>query len=248
MEHIQILGTRVTSATMEEIHRELTRIITNGGPGFILSANIHGLNLASRMKWLGDFYNRADLVEVDGAGVVLGARILGYKIHKRLTWADWGWHMAQYFAEEGHRLYLIGGVEGVAEEAAEKLIAHAPKLKICGTHHGFFMKNGIENENVINLINKATPDILWVGMGMPLQEKWILENHKKINAKVFMPCGAAFSYLAGRESRCPKWVGEFGLEWLYRLAQEPRRMARRYIIGNFLFISKLILIRIRAYV
>jgi len=248
MEHIQILGIRVTSATMKEIHHEISRIIKNGGPGFILSANIHGLNLADRFRWLADFYNRADLVEVDGAGVVLGARILGYKIHKRMTWADWGWHMADYFAEKGHSVFLVGGAEGVAEEAAKNLTAHAPELKICGTHHGFFMKNGIENENAIKLINSKAPDILWVGMGMPMQEKWILENHKKINAKVFMPCGAAFSYFSGQTSRCPKWLGDIGMEWLYRLAQEPRRMASRYLIGNFLFISKILLNRMKIHV
>ena len=246
MQHIHILGIKVTSATMEEIHHAITGIIAANRQGFVLSANIHGLSLARKHPWLADFYNAADIVEVDGAGVVLGARLLGYKIHKRLTWADWGWLMAAYFNEKKHSLFLLGGPEKAAEKAAENLAIHAPGLNVKGFHHGFFNKQGPENEAVITLINSTAPDIVWVGMGMPLQEKWILDNYQRIDARVFMPCGAAFAYLAGWTPRCPKWMGDRGLEWLYRFYQEPRKKADRYIFENLSFIARVIWARISS--
>jgi len=152
--------------------------------------------------------------------------------------------MADYFNKKEHSLFLLGGPGKAAEKASENLTAHAPGLKIKGFHHGFFNKHGKENDAVIKLINKSLPDVLWVGMGMPLQEKWILDNYKRIDAKVFMPCGAAFTYLAGWTNRCPKWMGDMGLEWLYRFYQEPRKKAKRYVFENISFISRVVWARI----
>ena len=201
----------------------------------MLSGNIHGINLARQSGWLADFYNRADLVRVDGAGVVLGARLLGHSIPKRLTWADWGWMLARYLAEKGHSLYLLGGPIGVAVQAADMLTKHAPELRILGAHHGYFAKDGPENDEIIDDINSCRPDILLVGMGMPLQEGWLLKNYRQMDAKVFITAGAAFEFLSGSAKRCPKWMGDLGLEWFFRLSLEPKRMAKRYLWGNTVF-------------
>jgi len=235
MKEQKILGIKITPAEPQELHAEITRLIAQGGPGFVLSGNIHGINLARQLGWLADFYNRADLVRVDGAGVVLGARLLGHSIPKRLTWADWGWMLADYVAEKGHSLYLLGGPEGAASESADRLKQHAPGLKILGTQHGYFTKDGPENDEIINEINSCRPDILLVGMGMPLQESWLLKNYRQIDAKVFITAGAAFEFLSGSVKRCPKWMGDLGLEWLFRLSLEPKRMAKRYLWGNTVF-------------
>ncbi len=245
MKNVKILGVKVTSADMHEIHTAISRFVAVNGQNFILSGNIHGINLAVKYAWLRDFYNRADLIRVDGAGVVIGARFLGDRIKSRNTWADWGWHLAEYLSEKGHSVFLLGGPEGVAEKAAERLKEHAGGIKIAGIHHGYFEKSGRENSTVIDIINQNNPDILIVGMGMPLQEKWILENHRAITANVFITAGAAFEYLAGTLQRCPKWVGDRGLEWLYRLLQNPRRMAGRYILGNTLFFINVLMERSR---
>jgi N-acetylglucosaminyldiphosphoundecaprenol N-acetyl-beta-D-mannosaminyltransferase len=236
METVSILGIKITSAEMQEIHNEISRLIDKEGQSFILSGNIHGLNMAKKYRWLANFYNRSDLVRVDGVGVVLGARLLGNQICSRITWADWGWHLAEYLAQKGHSLYLLGGPVGIADRAAEMLKNHAPGLKLLGTHHGYFEKKGPENMAVIEKINRLEPDILVVGMGMPLQEKWLLEHHNAIRAKVFITAGAAFEYFAGTLKRCPPWMGNMGLEWLFRLMQDPQRMAKRYLWGNTVFI------------
>ncbi len=243
MRSITVAGVRVTAASMGELHRAISDLVESKAQGYVLSGNVHGLNMARKYPWLGDFYASADIVRVDGAGVVLGARILGHHIPPRITWADWGWPLAEYLAEQGHSLYLLGGPEGMAEKAAFRLSEHACGLKILGTQHGFFTKTGPENQSVVDAINQAGPDILLVGMGMPLQERWILDNRHQLNPKVIITAGAAFEYLAGTVARCPAWMGNMGLEWLYRFSQAPRRMAKRYLWGNPLFIFRVLLQR-----
>ena len=142
MEEIKILGIKVTSAKVWEIHQEISRIIDSGSQGFILSANIHGFNMARQMPWLADFYNNADLVHCDGAGIILGARIFGKRIPERITYADWGWPLVDYCVSQKHSLYLLGGPQGLAEEAAAKLNTHNNEIMIKGTCHGYFNKQG----------------------------------------------------------------------------------------------------------
>ena len=243
MKNISILGVKITSATMEELHEGLEHMIRAKGQGFVLSGNVHGIQQACRQPWLKDFYGRADLVRVDGAGIVLGARILGSHVCPRLTWADWGWPLARHLAETGRSVFLLGGPKGAAAKAALKLVEHTPTLKVVGSHHGHFQKTGPENQRVCDLINETAPDVLIVGMGMPLQERWILDNKDGLNAKVFLTAGAAFEYLAGEVSRCPQWMGNAGLEWLYRLVQNPRRLAGRYLWGNTWFLTSVLLER-----
>lgn len=239
-----ILGIKVTPGTMEDLHKQITLLIRQKCQAFILSGNIHGINLSTKLPWLADFYRQANLVRVDGAGVVLGARILGRKIPPRLTWADWGWPLAAYLAEQGHSVFLLGGPPGIAEKAKERLCAASPLLKVVGTHHGYFNKSGDENRLIIDTINKAHPDILIVGMGMPLQERWLVDNREHLGAIVCITSGAAFEYLAGELARCPSWMGRIGFEWLYRLMQDPIRMAKRYLFGNIQFIVKVLLERL----
>lgn len=236
MQQLPILGIKITSATAAEINREIDCFIKAGDRKFILSANAHAVNLARSQPWLAGFFKKADIVHVDGAGIILAARLLGYSIPERLTWADWAWDLARHFGKNKYTLFLLGGPDGLAEQAAAGLKAAAPNLNIAGTHHGYFAKSGPENEVVIQKINRLSPDILWVGMGMPLQERWVLENHDKINAKVFMTCGAAYKHLAGWLKRGPKWMVGHHLEWVWLLFQDPKRGFIRYLWGNPMFL------------
>ena len=241
---MKILGIKITPGTMEDLHKQITVLVRQKCQAFILSGNIHGINLSTKLPWLADFYEQANLVRVDGAGVVLGARILGKKIPPRLTWADWGWPLAAYLAEQGHSAFLLGGPPGTAEKAKDRLLAANPLLKIVGTHHGYFEKTGDKNRSIINTINNANPDILIIGMGMPLQERWLSDNREHLGAFVCITSGAAFEYLAGELARCPAWMGHLGFEWLYRFMQNPHRMAKRYLLGNTRFIAKVLLERL----
>jgi N-acetylglucosaminyldiphosphoundecaprenol N-acetyl-beta-D-mannosaminyltransferase len=186
--------------------------------------------------------NSAEIVFCDGAGVVLGARILGNHIPQRITYADWTWQLAEFAEPRGFTLFFLGARPGVADKAAANLKARYPDLRIVGTHHGYFDKTpgSAENEAVIEQINTVRPNILIVGFGMPLQERWLMENWDRIDANVALTGGAVFDYVSGELQRAPRWMTDNGLEWLGRLLIEPRRLWRRYLIGNPLFLWRVL--------
>lgn len=241
MRQLELLRIKVTSARMPEIHAGMDRIINRGGPGFVLSANAHAVNLARTRPWMRDFFKKADIVHVDGGGIILAAKALGYDIPERITWADWWRPLARHIAEKNYRLFLLGGPEGLADTAAGAVRAAVPGIRITGTCHGFFQKTGPENDHVIAAINQAAPDILWVGMGMPLQEKWVYNNYRHLNVKLYMICGSAYRYMAGLRSRAPRWMLDNHMEWIWMLFEEPRRGLRRYLAGNPLFLMQVLI-------
>jgi N-acetylglucosaminyldiphosphoundecaprenol N-acetyl-beta-D-mannosaminyltransferase len=131
--------------------------------------------------------------------------------------------------------------------AAGNAARRFPQLKIKGWHHGYFEKQGPENETVIRTIHDAAPDILLVGFGMPVQEDWIEMNRARLNVHAILPAGSLFDYMAGTKSIAPEWMANHGLEWLYRLMQEPGRLWKRYLIGNPLFFIRVLLQAIRGW-
>ncbi|BBO87719.1 WecB/TagA/CpsF family glycosyltransferase [Desulfosarcina ovata] len=236
MEQLDLLSIKITSATTAEIHECIDTIIAEGGPGIILSANAHAVNLARKRYWLTQLFRKADVVHVDGGSIVLAARLWGRRIPERITWADWAWSLANHLAAKKYRLFLIGGPQGLAAEAAKGLHKTAPDLRVVGTHHGYFNRQNHENDRIIDAINATQPDIIWIGMGMPIQEQWLLCNYKRLNAKLFMICGGAFKFMAGKLNRCPQWMRRCSLEWLWLLIEAPRRGMVRYLWGNPLFV------------
>jgi len=238
----QIFGVNVKGITVKQLHLLMAQIIQSKKQERILNVNVHGLNLAYEEKWFRDFLNSAEIVFCDGAGVRLGARLLGYNLSPRITYADWAWQLAEFAESHGFTLFFLGAKPGVAEKAATKLKEHHPNLQIVGIHHGYFDKTpgSSENEAVIDQINAVNPNILLVGFGMPLQEKWLLNNWDKIDANIALTGGAVFDYISGELRRGPKWMTDHGFEWLARLIIEPRRLWKRYIIGNPLFLWRVL--------
>jgi N-acetylglucosaminyldiphosphoundecaprenol N-acetyl-beta-D-mannosaminyltransferase len=173
----------------------------------------------------------------DGFGVKLAAGILGMGAIERFTPPDWFPRLAELCVREGFRLYLLGAQPGTAHQAAASLSQRHPGLNIVGTGHGYFDKRvgSPENQAVLENIRAAKPHILIVGFGMPAQERWISENWDDLTANVILPVGAAIDYLAGSIPRAPAWMTGHGLEWLGRLVIEPRRLWKRYLVGNPLF-------------
>lgn len=244
---VEVLGVRVHALTVDELHAEIKRRIRAGVKSLVLHANVHGLNLAYGEPWLRDLLNRAEIVFCDGAGVMLAARLLGGRIPERITYADWMWQLAAFAERENVSLYLLGAQPGVGDAAAERLRARHPALRIVGVSHGYFNKAARhpENEAVVAQINAARPDILLVAFGMPAQERWLLENWGAIDARVALTGGAVFDYISGRLRRGPRWMTDNGFEWLARLLIEPRRLWQRYIVGNPLFLCRVLLQRLR---
>lgn len=243
---IKILGVNIRTSSLEDILQFITSEDIKNQIKVVTYANIHALNLAYSLPWFRDFLNRSDVVFCDGVGVQLGARLLGQRLPQRFTPPDWLGRLAALCAERGFSIYLLGARSGIAEKAAAKLKQASPGLIVAGTHHGYFDKTpgSAENEAVIAKINRLSPDLLLVGFGMPLQERWLAENLQRLNVRVALPVGAAFDYVSGEVRRAPRWMTDHGLEWLGRLVIEPRRLWKRYLIGIPLFFWRVLLQRL----
>ncbi len=204
------------------------------------NVNVKGMNLAYEIPWYRDFLNNSDLVFCDGFGVLVGAKLLGYSVESgnRMTCPDYIEDLALACEQQDVSLFLVAGKPGVVDTTITKLTAIAPKLRIRG-HHGYFEKAGTENDLVIQKINEFKPGILYVGFGMPLQERWILDNIERIDARVFLPLGACLDFYTDTVYRGPRWMTDHGLEWLTRLVIEPQRLWERYMVGNPLFFYRL---------
>ena len=239
---IDVLGVGVDLLTVAELHAEIARLVRDGRLGLVLNVNAHCLNLCYEDSALRNSLNGADVVFCDGAGVMLAARILGGRIPARITYAAWIWQLADFAAAEGFSLYFLGARPGVAQEAARRLRERYPGLRIVGVRHGYFdhSAGSAENEAVLEEINAAAPDILLVGLGMPHQERWLTQNRQGLNAGVALSGGAVFDYVSRRVRRGPRILTERGFEWLARLLNEPRRLWRRYLLGNPLFLLRVL--------
>lgn len=180
----------------------------------------------------------ADLVYADGQAIVWAARWLGSPVPERVNAGDFFTEFCRRCARENLSLFLLGSPEGRAARAAEVLQRAAPGLRIAGTHHGFLTPE--LSAQVVAAINAARPDLLVVGMGVPQQERWLWAHWDQLEVPVAWCVGALFDYLAGAFPRAPRWMRRLGLEWLFRLALEPRRLWRRYLLGNPRFVWRVL--------
>ncbi len=201
-------------------------------PAFCCFVNAHCLNIAFGNRAYAKLLNQAEQVWPDGVGVAIAAKYRQTPVSQNVNGTD----MLPLLCETGHSLYLLGGKPGVAEAAQKKLQATYPTLRILGTWHGYFQD---ELTAVINDINNKSPDILLVAMGVPRQEFWIAANRQQLNCRVCLAVGGLLDFAAGKIPRAPRWLRRLKGEWLYRLWQEPRRMFKRYVIGNPLFLWRI---------
>jgi len=244
---IELLGVRIHTLRRDELLEQIADVIAARQRAIVTYANVHALNLAYNLPWFRAFLNQCDLVFCDGFGVKWGARLIGSRLPERFTPPDWIGRLIEIACHDDFSVFMIGGQAGVTERVASEFKRRFPDLRIAGTHHGYFDKTpgSTENQAVIQAINAARPNILLVGFGMPTQERWLLDNWARLDVNVALTVGAAFDYLAGEVRRAPKWMTDHGLEWLGRLVIEPRRLWRRYLVGNLLFLWRVILQRSR---
>jgi len=227
-----ILGIPIAAITLSETPHFITRLIASRGKKTFFYVNAHCLNIAGKDKEYRTILQNASLVYSGGFGPVLASRILAKPLPERVPTPDFIYDVLAVAQEKGWSIYLLGGEQLVVEKTAENLKKQFPKLSIAGYHHGFFL----QNKEVITKINRVKPTIILVGMGTPRQEKWIAENIDNVDAKVFWAVGALFDIISGRLKRAPFWMQRMGLEWLFRLFQEPKRLWKRYLLGNVEFI------------
>ena len=202
----------------------------------IAYANAHTCNLSAEdaeYRWA---LQQLDVVYTDGNGPRLAAWLAGSWLPPRMTAADWIYDLCRLSAREGFRLYFLGGTQGVAEQAANRLRSQVPGLSLVGAHDGYFSP---EREGcVLQSIRAAAPDILAPGMGTPRQEIWMVRRRDALHVPVAWGAGGVFDYASGRIARPPWWMRKFALEWLGRMMIEPRRLAMRYLVGLPIFLAR----------
>ncbi|MBE6534499.1 MAG: WecB/TagA/CpsF family glycosyltransferase [Ruminococcaceae bacterium] len=200
----------------------------------IFTPNTQILLKAQKSKTITNILNSSDINIPDGIGVVLASKLSGGKLNKRICGIDLAEDILQISQKNNYRVFLLGSAHGVAKKAKENLNLRYPNLNICGTHHGYFIEK--DNEKIIKKINKSKADIIFVCLGSPTQEKWIIKNHKKLpSVKILIGLGGSLDVWSGKAHRAPTLFKILGLEWLYRTIKEPKRARIFLDIPIFLF-------------
>lgn len=234
MEKIDFLGIKIAKANTEQIIDYILQYAVSGKKKIITYLNAHCFNLVHRDKEYRDILLSADIVYPDGMGVVWASRFLGKGLPGRVNAADFFEQFCKEAQDRKLSFYLLGGSKGTIKKMIERLQANYPQLKIYGFYNGYFSEN--EEIKIIDEINKQSPNILLVGLGVGKQERWIFRNLNKLDMNVVWAVGGLFNLLSGELRRAPHWMIKAGLEWFYRLIQQPKRLWRRYLVGNTIFI------------
>lgn len=235
-ERLQLLGVDIDNVTMSDAVDQIFRKAVPGNHSRFAFVNADCLNIAHRDLRYEYVLLRQDAVFGDGSGIALAARFQGRRMAENVNGTDMFPLLCEEAARRGTPLFFLGGRQGVPEETARVMQAAYPGLQIAGVQHGYFSPS--QEDAVINRINESGAGILLVALGVPQQELWIDANRDRLKTPVCIGVGGLFDFYSGRIPRAPLWLRERGLEWTWRLAQEPLRLWRRYLIGNLLFLSR----------
>lgn len=223
---------------LEEVAQEVVLLAARGGPATVVTPNADQVvNLESNPA-LRAAYARADLVVPDGMPVVWAARLLGTPVKGRVTGADLMPRLCEMAAQRGLKVFLLGGAEGVAERAADNLVRANPRLVVAGTccPPPGFEDDAEQNAAITEAIRNSDADLVFVCLGSPKQEVWAWKHLGHFDKGVFLGVGAAIDFCAGTVQRAPRWMQDAGLEWLFRVSQEPRRLVGRYARDLYFFV------------
>lgn len=235
---VDVLGTRVACVGVPQILDLARAWVKSRQARTIMYANAHALNLAAQDPTYLQALNQADLVCADGISVVWAGRLLGGNGLHKASGTEWIEPFCRLAHEEGWRLYLLAGCPGVAARAAATLTASWPGLHIAGTADGYFQQK--DEAQVLAELQRADVDVLFVGMGTPRQELWVLRHRHQIAAPLCWTVGSLFDLVAGVEPWPPVLFKRLGLQWLWRLLVDPRGKWRRYLLGNPRFVYRVL--------
>jgi N-acetylglucosaminyldiphosphoundecaprenol N-acetyl-beta-D-mannosaminyltransferase len=240
LEPICVWGVPFAPLTLAEAVATVSDLIRAGRPSFFITAPTHYAMLSEEWPDLRAINERAAFIVADGKPLVWAARMLGSPLPERVAGSDLIFHLCDEAAREGFRVFLLGGGDRVAEEAARRLVARYPGLQIVGTECPPFREaTRAEDEAMVDRIRRARPDLLFVAFGQPKGERWIVDHYERLGVPVSVQIGASLDFAAGRVHRAPLWMQKAGLEWAYRLWLEPRRLAGRYA-RNAWFIGRML--------
>jgi len=241
-ERYGVLGVWVDAVDQRRAQDVIEDWIARAEPGYVCVSNVHSVMEARRDESLRAVLNAAGLAVPDGMPLVWVARLRGCRDVRRVYGPDLTLQLCERAARRGYRCFFYGGGPGVAERLAEALSRRFPGLRVVGAEAPPFRPlTTEEDEEAVRRINAASPDVVFVGLGCPKQERWMAEHRARLRAPVLLGVGAAFDFHTGRVPQAPRWMMGSGLEWLFRLWQEPRRLWRRYLVYNPLFVFHLTL-------
>jgi N-acetylglucosaminyldiphosphoundecaprenol N-acetyl-beta-D-mannosaminyltransferase len=234
---LSIRDLRLLNLGLEEAVAAIETAVLRAEPARVAFVNADCVNIAARDAGYRRDLATMDWVFVDGVGMRIAGRVLGQEVRDNVNGTDLFPLLCERLAAEGRSIFLLGGRPGVAAAAAAWAAAQYPGLVVAGTHHGYLEAG--QNEQVAQQVRDAAADVLFVGLGAPRQEAWARRFGGAAGATVTPAVGGLFDYYAGRIPRAPAWLRRAGLEWLFRLYQEPGRLWRRYIIGNGAFLARI---------
>ena len=231
---MNFLNTHVDNLNMDEAVNEAKKLVLGGKNSYVVTPNVDHIVKIEHDALFREIYNNADLILTDGKPLIWMSRWLGTPIKEKISGSDFFPRVCEMAAKEGFSVFLLGAAEGVARMAAVNLMKKYKNLKIAGVYSPSysFEKKEEEIDDIINKINESKPDILCIGMGTPKQEKFYYRYRDRLNVPLTLHIGATIDFEAGVVKRAPEWVSYVGMEWLYRLVKEPRRLYRRYLLDD----------------
>jgi N-acetylglucosaminyldiphosphoundecaprenol N-acetyl-beta-D-mannosaminyltransferase len=233
---VTIVGVPVARLGTDEIVDTVIGWTDTAGVKVAIGVNAYVCNMAARDKRFAAGLRDSGLNYADGQVIVWASRALGSPIPERSATTDLVYPLVTALAGAGKRVYLFGGAPGVAELAGQRLVEFAPGLEIRVRHGDVSAQN---TALVLAELDEFRPDVLLIGLGDPLQQNWIADNRASLTVPAVLTCGGLFDWVSGAHRRAPSWMIRGGLEWLWRLALEPRRLANRYLVGNPVFLGRL---------
>lgn len=237
-----VAGVPIDAVDMTDMVRIIMDWTTRTETHLAVGVNAHVSNLAAKDPVFRERVANADLAYADGQSIVWAGRMLGLPVPERVATTDLVYPLMEACAERGVPVFFYGAAEGVAEAAAQKLREAYPAVSI-RTSHGFVPAD--EMDAVIDAVRAHGTGVLLVGMGDPIQQEWIARYRDRLGVPAILSCGGLFDWTSGANRRAPQWMIRAGLEWLWRVMIEPRRLARRYLVGNPVFVARVARQRLR---
>lgn len=234
MARMKFLNTEIDNLTMEEALEEIDKLIIENKCSYVVTPNVDHIVQLERGNELVNVYKNADLILTDGKPLIWISKWYGTPIKEKISGSDLFPRLCKMAAEKSYSMFFLGAGEGVAAKAAQNLTVKYPGLNVVGTYSPpfGFEKDELEMQKIEKMIIDVKPHILIVGLGCPKQELFILHHKDKLGVPVSLGLGASLDFEAGNIKRAPKWMANHGLEWLFRIFQDPKRLAKRYLVDD----------------
>jgi exopolysaccharide biosynthesis WecB/TagA/CpsF family protein len=240
-----VAGLPIVTASRQEFVKFIEDVCTGtnkpSSPFIVFEANGHGISMSILDKNFLFLLSQASAIVADGQSVVIGSKLFSPStISERMAITDLITDIPT-LSDKPLKHFLLGGADRIAADCGDILQKRHANFLLSGTHKGHF--TAADSKRIISYINDNNPDVLWVGLGKPTEQQWVIENRHEIHAKVIITCGGCFNYVTGAYGRAPKWMQSLGLEWLFRLAEDPKKLFWRYMTTNPLALYAMIFFR-----